>query len=107
MSGGSECFVDDENDSGVVDVADVEEDEEEVMVDDDEEVSVKVADIVERCSDVLRCCRCGCSVVVRSVAFGVDSGWLSKVDSKRVGEFRFDVCAMGCVSVSICICKDC
>ena len=53
--GGSECGGDDEDDCGVVDVAGVEEAEEEVLVDDDEEVSVEVADIVESGSDVSRC----------------------------------------------------
>ena len=56
VSGGSECDGDDEYDCRIVGVAEVEEEEDEVMVDDDEEVSVEVADIVESGSDVSRCC---------------------------------------------------
>ena len=37
----------------------------------------------------------------------VDIGWLGKVNSIGVGEFEFGVCAVGCVSVSICICEGC
>ena len=56
MSGDSECGGDDEDDCGIIGVSEVEEEEDEVMVDDDEEVSVEVADIVESGSDVSRCC---------------------------------------------------
>ena len=57
VSGGSECGGKDEDDCGAIDIVDVEEEEDEVMVDDDEELSVEVADIVESGSDISRCCR--------------------------------------------------
>ena len=75
--------------------------------DDDVDVFVEVADIVESGSDILRCCRSLSFVVVASMTIGVDVGWLGEVNFIGVDEVELVVCAVDCVSVSICICEVC